>query len=76
MPNPNQKKNHFLFLSPENCSEKIVISLTESVYSIGRHSDSNIKLYSEAVSRNHATLIRKDVGKDNKRTKKSKWYCR
>jgi len=65
MPNPNQKKNHFLFLSPENCSEKIVISLTESVYSIGRHSDSNIKLYSEAVSRNHATLIRKDVGKDN-----------
>ncbi|BAQ60579.1 diguanylate cyclase/phosphodiesterase with PAS/PAC sensor [Geminocystis sp. NIES-3708] len=61
MPIQNNNKNHFLLLLPENFAEQIVISLTENIYSIGRHSDNNIKLNSGAVSRHHATLMKKDV---------------
>lgn len=62
MNNLEQKKNHLLLLFPDNPSEKKVLSLTESIYSVGRHSDSTIKLNSSSISRHHATLIRKDLG--------------
>ncbi|MGI0479442.1 EAL domain-containing protein [Geminocystis sp. CENA526] len=58
----DHKKNHFLLLFPDNPSEQKVLSLTESIYSVGRHSDSTIKLTSSSISRHHATLIRKDLG--------------
>ncbi|BAQ65943.1 EAL domain-containing protein [Geminocystis sp. NIES-3709] len=57
----DHQKNHLLHLFPDNPSEQMILSLTESIYSIGRHSDSSIKLNSSSVSRHHATLIRKDL---------------
>jgi diguanylate cyclase (GGDEF)-like protein len=62
MNNLEQKKNHLLLLFPDNPAEKKILSLTESIYSVGRHSDSTIKLNSSSISRHHATLIRKDLG--------------
>lgn len=61
MSSSDKKKNHFLLLYPDNISSESTIYLTESIYSIGRHSDNNIKLNSGVVSRHHATLIRKDL---------------
>ncbi len=61
MNNSHNKKNHFILLHPDNVSPQTIISLTESIYSIGRHSDNNIQLNSDAVSRYHGTLIRKDL---------------
>ncbi|WP_308254910.1 FHA domain-containing protein [Geminocystis sp. GBBB08] len=57
-------KSQFRLLLPENISSQTIIYLTESIYSIGRHSDSNIQLNSGAVSRNHATLMRTDLPSD------------
>lgn len=62
MSNLDNKKNHLLLLYPDNPTERIQISLTDSIYSIGRHGDSSIKLNSPEISRHHATLIRKDLG--------------
>jgi diguanylate cyclase (GGDEF)-like protein len=62
MNNLEQKKNHLLLLFPDNPAEKKVLSLTDSIYSVGRHCDNTIKLNSSSISRHHATLIRKDLG--------------
>lgn len=62
MNNLEEKKNHLLLLFPDNPSERRVLCLTDSLYSVGRHSDNTIKLNSSSISRHHATFIRKDLG--------------
>lgn len=57
----NQTKfKHILVV--EELNTQRFFTLESEVYSIGRHSTSNIKLNSPPVSRHHATLIRDDLG--------------
>lgn len=56
--NDNQKTiSHILYLEEEYSKQSIF--LEDEVYSIGRYSDSSIRLNSQEVSRHHATLIKK-----------------
>ncbi|MGB7440643.1 MAG: FHA domain-containing protein [Coleofasciculaceae cyanobacterium] len=47
--------NHLLIVEDDNGRKEF--SLTESVYSIGRDPNSDIRLISQFVSRRHATLV-------------------
>lgn len=58
MNNNQHKISHVLYL--EEPDFKQTIYLEEQQYSIGRHSDSSIRLYSQQISRHHATLIKKN----------------
>jgi diguanylate cyclase (GGDEF)-like protein len=51
---------HILYLEQENSKETIF--LEDEVYSIGRESDTDIRLNSPTVSRHHATLIKRNQG--------------
>ncbi len=57
--NNHQNIRHFLLI--DDSESQIELELDASIYSLGRHSDSSIKLNSPAVSRHHATLIRRDL---------------
>lgn len=55
----HHKLSHFLLIDDSDSQRKI--ELNNNIYSIGRHSDTSIRLNSPAVSRHHATLIKKDL---------------
>lgn len=57
----NQTKFKHILVVEELDTQRF-FTLESEVYSIGRHSTSNIKLNSPPVSRHHATLIRDDLG--------------
>ena len=56
-------KHHVLIIEDSTCSK--AITLNEATYSIGRHSNNDIVLSSQKVSRNHATLLRRTDVKNN-----------
>jgi len=56
------KFNHVLVINEPNGQKSF--SLDSSLYTVGRHSGSNIRLNSGSVSRHHGTLIRSDVADD------------
>ncbi|MBE9223279.1 EAL domain-containing protein [Cyanobacterium stanieri LEGE 03274] len=60
MNNKKTKLNHILVV--EELGIQRVFTLESEVYSVGRHSSSDIKLNSSPVSRHHGTLIRDDLG--------------
>jgi diguanylate cyclase (GGDEF)-like protein len=57
--NQDQHNRHFLII--EDSQLQKIIELEASIYSLGRHSDCSIELNSPAVSRHHATLIKRDL---------------
>lgn len=63
-----KKVNHILVIDAPNFRR--TVSLEESQYSIGRHTDNSIVIFSQKLSRKHATIIRKNEVKDN-----SDAYC-
>ncbi|MBF2056736.1 MAG: EAL domain-containing protein [Cyanobacterium sp. T60_A2020_053] len=62
MSSSHLKINHVLVVDESGVQRSIM--LESSIYSVGRHSDSSVKLNSPAVSRNHATLIRSDINEN------------
>ncbi|MGY6528484.1 MAG: EAL domain-containing protein [Cyanobacterium sp.] len=62
MSNHKTKLNHILVV--EELDTQRFFTLESEVYSIGRHSSSDIKLNSAPVSRHHCTIIRDDLGDD------------
>ena len=60
--NQQVNQNHHLLILFLNDSQlHLPVNLTENVYIVGRHSSCSIKLNSQAVSRHHATLIKKEL---------------
>ncbi len=53
------QNNHLLILFLNDSQLQLTITLTQHMYTIGRSVDCEIKLRSSAVSRHHATLIKK-----------------
>lgn len=62
MSSSHLKINHVLVVDESGVQRSLM--LESSIYSVGRHSDSSVKLNSPAVSRNHATLIRSDISEN------------
>jgi len=60
MSNHKTKLNHILVV--EELNNQRFFTLESEVYSIGRHSSSDIKLNSAPVSRHHGTIIRDHLG--------------
>lgn len=58
MNNEAQKTHHILYLQEGEFQQTIY--LEKEIYSIGRHSENSIRLYSHQISRQHATLIKKN----------------
>jgi len=51
----HSEQNHLLIVEDDNGRKEL--TLTEPVYSIGRDPNSDIRLFSQFVSRRHATLV-------------------
>ncbi|MBD2300915.1 FHA domain-containing protein [Nostoc sp. FACHB-87] len=60
---PETHESHLLILEDDQGRKEF--SLENPVYSIGRDRDCNIRLFSQFVSRHHATLVRLPRGKNN-----------
>jgi pSer/pThr/pTyr-binding forkhead associated (FHA) protein len=51
-------ENHLLIIEDDESRREFTLDLERPMYSIGRHKNCDIRLYSPFVGRHHATLIR------------------
>lgn len=58
-----KKVNHILVIDAPNFRQ--TVSLEDSSYSIGRNTGNSIVIFSQKLSRRHATIVRKNSARDN-----------
>jgi diguanylate cyclase (GGDEF)-like protein len=58
-----KKVNHILVIDAPNLRR--TVSLEDPMYSIGRQTSNSIVIFSQKLSRKHATILRKKEGRDN-----------
>ncbi|MCU0532804.1 MAG: EAL domain-containing protein [Hydrococcus sp. Prado102] len=58
-----KKVNHILVIDAPNFRQ--TVSLEDSIYSIGRNTGNSIVIFSQKLSRKHATIVRKNEAIDN-----------
>jgi diguanylate cyclase (GGDEF)-like protein len=58
-----KKVNHILVIDAPNFRQ--TVSLEDSIYSIGRNTGNSIVIFSQKLSRRHATIVRKNEAIDN-----------
>lgn len=53
------RQNHLLIIEDDKGRKEFTLEIDKTVYSIGRDQKCDIRLYSQFVSRHHATLVQK-----------------